>query len=112
MLYFLRNLLVITVGIRELELYQPANRLIKVIASAYEPIVDQFLSGPNPLAAQTSILFDQSKISMNAAGKSVPIVEFIKGLQERFEVHHIAVWAEDKLQVCSEEWYNMHTTDK
>ena len=99
-------------GIRELELYQSPTRLMKVINSAYDPVLTLFLSGTHPIAAETHILFDQIKISLNSAGKNIPVVEFIKGLQERFEVHHIAVWAEHKLQVCSEEWYNMHTTDK
>ena len=85
---------------------------MKVISSAYEQVVDLFLSGSNPIAAESHILFDQIKITLNSAGKNIPIVDFIKGLQERFEAHHVAVWAEQKLQVCSEEWYNMHTTDK
>ena len=53
---------------------------MKVISSAYEPVVDHFLSGPNPIAAESSILFDQTKITLNSAGKSIAVVEFIKGL--------------------------------
>ena len=76
----------ITVGISELEAYQPPSQIIKTINSTYDPVVTRFLQGPDPIACQSHIMFDQVKITLNQLGKNHDAVEFIKGIQERFEL--------------------------
>ena len=49
---------------------------------------------------------------MAQLGKDKEVVDLICGLQERFDLHHIAVWIDGCMQVCSEEWFNMHSADK
>ena len=49
---------------------------------------------------------------MAQLGKDKEVVDLICGLQERFDLHHICVWVDGCVQVCSEEWFNMHSADK
>ena len=61
----MRNLLVITVGVNELEAYQAPSQLIKVINCAFDPALSKFLEGPRPLAGESDVLFDSIRVSMN-----------------------------------------------
>ena len=57
-------------------------------------------------------MFDSVRVTMAQLGKDKEVVDLICGLQERFDLHHIAVWIDGCMQVCSEEWFNMHSADK
>ena len=65
------------------------------------------------VATQTYIVQDQVNVSLHKSGTNIEITQFVKSLQDRFSLQHIAVWLNmRKLFVCSDEWFNIHTTDQ
>ena len=65
------------------------------------------------VASQTYILQDRTNVSLHKTGTNSETVDLLKGIQERFSLSHIAVWTNmNTLQVCSDEWFNIHTTDQ
>lgn len=81
-LYYLRNLLVFSVGIDELERNQPVAILQRVIKNAYDPLVSAFMLAD--VASQTYILKDQTNVSLHKTGTNSETVELLKGIQESF----------------------------
>ena len=79
MLYYLRNLLVFSVGIDELERNQPVTVLLKITRHAYEPLVTSFLLGN--VASQTYLLQDRTNVSLHKTGTQLEVADMLKSLQ-------------------------------
>ena len=103
-------MLVFSIGIDELERNQNVNVLQRVVRQAFEPLASAFLSGG--IANQTYILQDRTNVTLHKTGTNLETAEVLKNLQERFSLQHIAIWGnKNQLQVCTDEWFNIHTTD-
>ena len=87
----LRNMLVFSIGIDELERNQNVSVLQRVIRHAFEPLVRVFFSCN--IVNQTYILQDRTNVTLHKTGTNLEVTGSLKNIQERFSLQHIAIWA-------------------
>ena len=87
----LRNMLVFSIGIDELERNQNISVLQRVIRQAFDPLAKAFFS--SDIANQTYILLDRTNVTLHKTGTNLEITGALKNIQDRFSLQHIAIWA-------------------
>ncbi|CDW82119.1 UNKNOWN [Stylonychia lemnae] len=119
MLYHIRNLIILHVGIKDFEddldknSYDRLKRQLKVLDSMVSCIFgnsDPYEQDRVPMMMKPELLYSSLSVSSHLK-RNEKIVGMLKSIQKQFKIEHMALWIDDKIYSCTQGWNNIHEAD-